>query len=234
MKSSFITASLAALAAAAPSAQEKIQAMRLDGKMVMVDSKNPGGKVPQEAAECGIEFKFITDSCPAIIEKAKKLASTAPDDTFTKAFGKADKPTRDTVANILGKMQKRCGAAKNDNINYLCSDPENMCADGQYLWYYSAAGDKAINTHICPIAFSVLDFDYPGMCIERYIYSQHALLVWAMGGNPKSGLGLDFENEDLLKNVFTYSSWTHFFGKQECEDDKAMSPNPAKLTISKF
>lgn len=193
-----------------------------------------GGKAPQEAAECGIELALMTQSCPAIIEKAMKFAGTAPEDTFTKVFGKADKPTRDAVAKTLSEMQKRCGAAKNDNINYLCSDPEKMCAEGQYAWYYSDAGDKATNTHICPIAFSVFDFDYPKVCNERFIYGQHAFLVWAMGANPKGGLGLDFENEDRLKNVISYSAWTHFFGKQECEADKAMSLNPALLTIGKI
>lgn len=43
MKSSFLLAGLAALASAAPSAPtKKIQAMRLDGKLVTVESKNPG------------------------------------------------------------------------------------------------------------------------------------------------------------------------------------------------
>lgn len=195
-----------------------------------------GGKKPPgtAAAECGIELKLMMQSCPAIVEKALKFAATAPEDTFTAVFGKADQPTRDAVAKVLGEMQKRCGAAKNDNINYVCDDPDKMCEEGQYAWYFKEAGDKAVNAHICPIAFSVFDFDYPGVCQERFIYGQHAFLVWAMGTNPKGGLDLDFENEDQLKNVLSYSAWTHFFGKQECDSAKGVTPNVNMLTIGKF
>lgn len=228
--------SLAALAAAAPSAKDTTREFSITQKGFTIASPAEEGiisspvpriehclTIPGSSAagldpSCDnirVPLQHMVEHCGRVARASEKKARSGASKLMDEYFGSSSRETRNKVADNFALFAKECSRLDGGVVKYMCNYGRDQCRQSDNLMYVTERS-RVTELMLCPAYFSQFDQHRPNECDMRENPAQTAMLI-GLVAMSKHVTEMEWSSNDKLMSAEVYADFSQFEGEPGCD-----------------